>query len=113
MRINEIKDTNHDDNAWVLVQNRKIIKYFKASKKAPTGFTSSRNQEIMLLSKAKKMGINEVTNFEKKDDLRDFDVNMAGMEKNVRKLPSLSGKGAKDILKRIKEIRTILDKEIG
>lgn len=44
--------------AWVLVQNRKIIKKFK-TKPSNSAFTSSDNQTLMTVSKAAKMGINE------------------------------------------------------
>jgi len=59
--FSEFLDENksYSDNDWVLVQNRKVVKYVKNPKnnKAPNNFTSSDNQEMIRISKAKKMGI--------------------------------------------------------
>lgn len=53
--------------AWVLVQNRKIIKKFK-TKPSNSAFTSSDNQTLMTVSKAAKMGINESVELEEAAD---------------------------------------------
>ena len=55
--LNESKIVEKSE-AWVLVQNRKIIKKFK-TKPSNSAFTSSDNQTLMTVSKAAKMGINE------------------------------------------------------
>ena len=51
-------DIVEKSEAWVLVQNRKIIKKFK-TKPSNSAFTSSDNQTLMTVSKAAKMGIKE------------------------------------------------------
>lgn len=57
--LGEAKTYTDDD--WVLVQDGKVVKYIKNPKndKAPESFTSSKNQEIIRVSKAKQMGICE------------------------------------------------------
>ena len=54
----ESVDLDESSEAWVLVQNRKIIKKFK-TKPSNSAFTSSDNQTLMTVSKAAKMGIKE------------------------------------------------------
>ena len=51
---------SYTDDDWVLVQDGKtVVKYIKNPKndKAPTSFTSSKGQEMIRISKAKKDGI--------------------------------------------------------
>ena len=57
-KMNESVELVEKSEAWVLVQNRKIIKKFK-TKPSNSAFTSSDNQTLMTVSKAAKMGINE------------------------------------------------------
>ena len=57
-RMGESDEIDESSEAWVLVQNRKIIKKFKR-KPSNSAFTSSDNQTLMTVSKAAKMGIKE------------------------------------------------------
>jgi len=60
MRLTEYLTEKYNDDDWVVVQDRKVIKYIKNPKnnKAPSGksFTSSK-QDMIRISKAKQMGI--------------------------------------------------------
>lgn len=59
MKIRELIESYTDDD-WVLVDARKVIKYFKNPKnnKAPNGFTKSGDsQTIMRIRAAKEMGL--------------------------------------------------------
>ena len=53
------ENSKYDNDDWVLVQNGKVVKYFKNPKnnKAPDKFTQSKDQEMMRISHAKKNGI--------------------------------------------------------
>ena len=83
--------------AWVLVQNRKIIKKFK-TKPSNSAFTSSDNQTLMTVSKAAKMGIKESVDEAALTDkeMRDGDIR-ARQRKSAIKWKVKPPKGQKNI----------------
>ena len=89
-RMGESDEIDESSEAWVLVQNRKIIKKFK-TKPSNSAFTSSDNQTLMTVSKAAKMGIKESLD-EKKDSPKEFEKKVVHTMMIMKKYPANKNK---------------------
>ena len=89
-RMGESDEIDESSEAWVLVQNRKIIKKFKR-KPSNSAFTSSDNQTLMTVSKAAKMGIKESLD-EKKDSPKEFEKKVVHTMMIMKKYPANKNK---------------------
>jgi hypothetical protein len=90
-RMGESDEIDESSEAWVLVQNRKIIKKFKR-KPSNSAFTSSDNQTLMTVSKAAKMGIKESLDEEKKDSPKEFEKKVVHTMMIMKKYPANKNK---------------------
>ena len=99
----ESVDLDESSEAWVLVQNRKIIKKFK-TKPSNSAFTSSDNQTLMTVSKAAKMGIKESVDLTEGKMKEFHDMVKKGMTaEQISKKIGIDVKAIKDFMKDMDE----------
>ena len=102
----ESVDLDESSEAWVLVQNRKIIKKFK-TKPSNSAFTSSDNQTLMTVSKAAKMGIKESVDLTEGKMKEFHDMVKKGMTaEQISKKIGIDVKAIKDFMKDMDESTT-------